>query len=311
MASELAEHVNKMVNEIFDGFTVVLVIEDDISYYSISYDENTCLRFRFSSDFSILYIDRLSTCGDAASGRNGKSLMGLIDRLAASIPNLKYMKLKDASGFIFCGENIELAYLKILTSENADSWYGSLGYKAPTDVPDKIHNKRIRNMTVDEALSDRDRVGQSEHDGFKHQSNKLFPNLDTSKMLVKKYVNEIFNSIHEFKENHYRCTAHEMEKAEFVSSAIKTIGKLLNYYDSSTDAPRLKKPNVSISSGIPGSVSSGIIAGKPYAIMIPAGTGAGFGGRGTKRKCRASRKHASRKYGNSRCKNRRLKCKKV
>ena len=166
-------------------------------------------------------------------------------------------------------------------------------------------------MTVDEALSDRDRVGQSEHDGFKHQSNKLFPNLDTSKMLVKKYVNEIFNSIHEFKENHYRCTAHEMEKAEFVSSAIKTIGKLLNYYDSSTDAPRLKKPNVSISSGIPGSVSSGIIAGKPYAIMIPAGTGAGFGGRGTKRKCRASRKRASRKYGKSRCKNRRLKCKKV
>ena len=293
MASDIANYVNKMVNEIFDGYKVAHFIEDDISYYSISYDENTCLRFRFSSDFSILYIDRLSTCGDAASGRNGKSLMGLIDRLAASIPNLKYMKLQDASGFIFCGENIELAYLKILTSENADSWYGSLGYKAPTDAPDKIHNKRIRNMTVDEALSARDRVGQPEHDGFKHQSNKLFPNLETDKMSVKDYVNEIFNSIHEFKENHYRCTAHEMEKAEFVSSAIKTIGKLLNYYDSSTDAPRLKKPNVSISSGIPGSVSSGTISGKPYAIMIPAGTGAGFGGRrGTKRKRRASRRRS-------------------
>jgi hypothetical protein len=287
MASELADHVNKMVNEIFAKFEVAHFIEADISYYSISYDENTCLRFRFSSDFSILYIDRLSTCGDAASGRNGKSLMGLIDRLAASIPNLKYMKLQDASGFIFCGENIELAYLKILTSENADSWYGSLGYKAPTDAPDKIRNKRIRNMTVDEALSDRERVGQPEHDGFKHQSKLLFPNLDTNKMLVKDYVNTIFDSIHEFKENHYRCTAHEMEKAEFVSSAIKTIGKLLNYYDSSTDAPRLKKPNVSISSGIPGSVSSGTISGKPYAIMIP---GAGFGGRGTKRKRRALRK---------------------
>ena len=83
-----------------------------------------------------------------------------------------------------------------------------------------------------------------------------------------------------------------MEKAEFVSSAIKTIGKLLNYYDSSTDAPHLKKPNASISSGIPGSVSSGTISGKPYASMIPAGTGAGFGGRGrgTKRKRRALRK---------------------
>jgi len=286
MASELADHVNKMVNEIFDEFKVE---KSGISQYKILHGELTCLQFTFFSDFSILYINYLSTCGD---GRNGKSLMELMDRLAASIPNLKYIELQDMSELLFCDAKINLAYLKILTSENADSWYGSLGYKAPTDAPDKIHNKRIRNMTVDEALSDRNRVSQSEYDRFKHQSNELFPNLETDKMSVKDYVNTIFDSIRAFKKHKNQCNIYEIEKAEFVNTIIYALGKLLINGGKKwrEPYPRLKKPNASISSGIPGSVSSGTIDGKPYAIMIPAGTGAGFGGRGTKRKRRALRK---------------------
>ena len=286
MASELAEHVNKMVNEIFAKFKVE---KSGISQYKILHGELTCMQFTFSSDFSSLYINYLSTCGD---GRNGKSLMELMDRLAASIPNLKYIELLDISELLFCNENINLAYLKILTSENADSWYGSLGYKAPTDVPDKIHNKRIRNMTVDEALSDRDRVSQSEYDRFKHQSNELFPNLETDKMSVKDYVNTIFDSIRAFKKHKDQCNIYETEKAEFVNTIIYALGKLLINGGKKwrEPPPRLKKPNASISSGMPGSVSSGTISGKPYAIMIP---GAGFGGRTKKRR-------ASRKRGKSR-----------
>lgn len=202
------------------------------------------------------------------------------------------MELLDISELVFCNEKINLAYLKILTSENADSWYGSLGYKAPTDVPDKNHNKRIRNMTVDEALSDRGRVGQSEYDRFKHQSNELFPNLETDKMSVKDYVNTIFDSIRDFKKHKHQCSPDETEKAEFVNATIYALGKLLINGGKKwrEPPPQLKKPNASISYGMSGSVSSGTISRKPYAIMIPAGTGAGFGGRGTKRKCRASRK---------------------
>ena len=50
------------------------------------------------------------------------------DRLAASIPNFKFIKLQDGSSLFFCDNRIDLASLKILTSENAESWYGSLGY---------------------------------------------------------------------------------------------------------------------------------------------------------------------------------------
>lgn len=128
MASELATRVNKIVNEIFRDFTVE--VNDSLTRYSIYHKtmnpRRTCLMFTFSSDFSSLYINGLLSCGDAASGRNGKSLMELMDRLAASIPNFKFIKLQDGSSLFFCDNRIDLASLKILTSDNAESWYGSL-----------------------------------------------------------------------------------------------------------------------------------------------------------------------------------------
>lgn len=287
---DLEVHVNKMVTELFGS---EFEVEQNGMSYKVSHGENICLYFKFSDDLSSLYIYTLATCGDA---RNGKSLMVLMDRLAASIPNFKHMSLQDASGLVFCRNKIGLAHLKILTSENADSWYGSLGYKAPTDVPDKIHNKRIRNMTVDEAFTDginRQIIDPSKYTDFKKQGSKLFGRLDTDKMSVKDYVNMIVESIHKFKDKP-QCSVAETEKTTFVYSTITELGKLLKY-GTGLD-PLLKKQNVSVSSGIPGSVSSGTISGKPYSIMIPGDIGTGFGGRGTKRKRRTSRKHASRKH---------------
>lgn len=289
MASELATHVNKIVNEIFADFNII--VDDSLSRYSI-YDktdkthETSCLMFTFSSDFSSLYINGLLSCGDAASGRNGKSLMELMDRLAASIPNFKFIKLQDGSSLFFCDNRIDLASLKILTSDNAESWYGSLGYKGPMDVTNKNHNRRIVNMTVDEALSDRAIIDQTKYNQFKAQTKEFFPNLDTTKLTVKKYVNEIFNYISKLKVSQTDCNDDELKKSTFVSSAINALGNLLKHN------VHLKKPNASILSGMQGSVSSGTISGKQYAIMIPGRAGTGFGGRGkTKRKRRASRKH--------------------
>jgi hypothetical protein len=288
MASEIATRVNEIVTEIFRDFTVE--VDDSLTRYSIYHEtmnhRRTCLMFTFSSDFSSLYINGLLSCGDAASGRNGKSLMELMDRLAASIPNFKFIKLQDGSSLFFCDNRIDLASLKILTSENAESWYGSLGYKGPKDVTNKNHNRRISNMTVDEALSDRAIIDQTIHDNFKAQTKEFFPNLDTNRLTVKKYVNEIFNYISKLKVSHKDCNDEELKKSTFVSFAINTLGNLLEH-----DA-YLKKPNASILSGMQGSVSSGTINGKPYAVMIPGRAGTGFGGRGkTKRKRRASRKH--------------------
>jgi hypothetical protein len=162
--------------------------------------------------------------------------------------------------------------------------HGMVLYKGPMDVTNKNHNRRIVNMTVDEALSDRAIIDQTKHDNFKAQTKEFFPNLDTNKLTVKKYVNEIFNYISKLKVSHKDCNDEELKKSTFVSFAINTLGNLLKH-----DA-YLKKQNVSVSSGIPGSVSSGTISRKPYAIMIPGGIGTGFGGRGTKRKRRVSKK---------------------
>ena len=92
---------------------------------------------------------------------------------------------------------------------------------------------------------------------------KLFGHLKTDEMLVKDYVNMIFNSIREFKKD--KCTPDETEKYTFVHKTINALGKLLIHGDE--ECPILKKP-------------------------IRTG--------GTKRKRHASRKHASRKRGKSR-----------
>ena len=262
MASELAEHVNKMVNEIFAKFKVEKIVRSDVTHYLISHGETRCLQITFSDNFSILHINKLETCGDTASGRNGKSLMELMDRLAASIPNLKYIELQDASELVFCGALINLAHLKILTSENAESWYGSLGYKSPTDETDKENNQHVRNMTVDKAFS-YGIIKPSEYDSYKDQKMKFFGDLETDKMSVKDYVNVIFDSIREFK-NPRKCTLNEIEKSTFVHTTINALGKLLIHGGKEwhQQSPILKKP-------------------------IRTG--------GTKRKCRASRKRASRK----------------
>ena len=267
MASELAEHVNKMVNKIFAEFKVEQLLRSDTTHYLISHGETRCLQFRFSGDFSILHINKLKTCGDMASGRNGKSLMELMDRLAASIPTLKYIELQDDSELVFCNETIPLAYLKILTSDNAESWYGSLGYKSPTDEADKIHNQHVRNMTVDEAFS-YGIIDPSDH-SYKAQKMKLFGHLETDKILVKDYVNAIFNSIREFKKD--KCTPDETEKSTFVHATINALGKLLIHGGKKwhEQSPILQKP-----------------------------IRTGFGG--TPKKRRASRKRASRKRSKSR-----------
>ena len=266
MASD-AQHVNKMVNEIFAGFNIVWIVRPDVTHYLISHGQTRCLQITFSDNFSILHINKLATCGDAASGRNGKSLMELMDRLAASIPNLKYIELQDASELVFCGALINLAHLKILTSENAESWYGSLGYKSPTDETDKINNQHVRNMTVDEAFS-YGIIHPSEYDSYKAQKMKFFGDLETDKMLVKDYVNAIFNSIREFKKD--KCTPDETEKSTFVHATINALGKLLIHGGKEwhQQSPILKKP-------------------------IRTG--------GTKRKRRASRKRASRKRASRKC----------
>jgi hypothetical protein len=97
---------------------------------------------------------------------------------------------------------------------------------------------------------------------------KFFGDLETDKMSVKDYVNVIFDSIREFK-NPRKCTLNEIEKSTFVYSTINALGKLLIHGGKEwhQQSPILKKP-------------------------IRTG--------GTKRKCRASRKRASKKHGKSR-----------
>jgi hypothetical protein len=102
--------------------------------YKIKNGSDLCLEFHFiedeDDDGTVLYISKIFKCGD---GKYTREVIKLIETMAKSIPVppwslVKYIKLEDGSSIHVCTVDIDLRYLKILTT--GESWYNSFGYKS-------------------------------------------------------------------------------------------------------------------------------------------------------------------------------------
>ena len=110
-------------------------------YFVSSISGQSCIKFRIGTNF--ISIDDLEKCSNAS----GNDLLKLMDQLAESIPNIKYILLADASRIITkCGTEddpveISMSTLKILTT--GMSWYNSHGYFSKNFEDEKMHNNEI------------------------------------------------------------------------------------------------------------------------------------------------------------------------
>jgi len=167
-------------------------------YYKIKNGRNLCLEFEFIEDEeddggTVLYISKIFKCGD---GQYTRKVINMIEEMAKSIPvppwsRVKYIKLEDGSAIHVCTVDIDLRYLKILTT--GESWYNSFGYKSVNHDANVAHNAVIINKPMHLLLSEL--VDQQYFDqAYINKFKARFPELSTD-LTVKEYVTAMTKAV--------------------------------------------------------------------------------------------------------------------
>ena len=189
--------------------------------YKIKNGRDLCLEFEFIEDEddggTVLYISKIFKCGDGMPLT--RKVINLIETMAKSIPappwsRIKYIKLEDGSSIHVCTVDIDLRYLKILTT--GESWYNSFGYKSVNHDANVAHNAVIINKPMDELLPEL--YDQEYIEEFK----SLFPELSTE-LTVKEYVTAMTKEVP--KSGTRSCTEEQENKAELLFNLVHSIGR--------------------------------------------------------------------------------------
>ena len=190
--------------------------------YKIKNGRDLCLEFEFIEDEddggTVLYISKIFKCSDNMPLT--RKVINLIEEMAKSIPappwsRIKYIKLEDGSSIHVCTVDIDLRYLKILTT--GESWYNSFGYKSVNHDANVAHNAVIINKPMDELLPEL--YDQEYIEEFK----SLFPELNTADLTVKEYVTAMTKEVP--KSGTRSCTEEQENKAELLFNLVHSIGR--------------------------------------------------------------------------------------
>ena len=190
--------------------------------YQIIHDGIVCLNFKLiedeGDDGTVLYVSTLFKCG--GDERTGPALLKLIDKLAESIPRVKYIELQDGSSIHVCTVDIDLRYLKILTT--GESWYNSFGYKSVNHDANVAHNAVIINKPMDWLLSElvvQECIDQKYINKFKAR----FPELNTADLTVKEYVTAMTKAVP--RSGTRTCTKEQEKRASLLFNLVYYIGR--------------------------------------------------------------------------------------
>jgi len=189
--------------------------------YKIKNGRDLCLEFEFIEDEddggTVLHISKIFKCSDNMPLT--RKVINLIEEMAKSIPappwsRIKYIKLEDGSSIHVCTVDIDLRYLKILTT--GESWYNSFGYKSVNHDANVEHNAVIINKPMDELLPEL--YDQEYIEEFK----SLFPELSTE-LTVNEYVTAMTKEVP--KSGTRSCTEEQENKAELLFNLVHSIGR--------------------------------------------------------------------------------------
>ena len=202
--------------------------------YKIKNGRDLCLAFEFIEDEdddggTVLYISKIVKCGDSMPLT--RKVIKLIEEMVKSIPappwsRVKYIKLEDGSSIHVCTVDIDLRYLKILTT--GESWYNSFGYKSLDHDANVAHNANIINKPMGWLLSelvDQEYIDQKYIEKFKVR----FPELNTADLTVKEYVTAMSKAIP--RSGTRTCTKEQEKRASLLFNLVYYIGmsEMLEY----------------------------------------------------------------------------------
>jgi hypothetical protein len=189
--------------------------------YKIKNGRDLCLEFHFiedeDDDGTVLYISKIFKCGDGMPLT--REVIKLIETMAKTIPvppwsRVKYIKLEDGSSIHVCTVDIDLRYLKILTT--GESWYNSFGYKSVNHDANVAHNAVIINKPMDWLLS------ELYDEEYIEEFKAMFPELSTD-LTVQKYVTAMSKEIP--RSGTRTCTEEQENKARLLFILVHSIGR--------------------------------------------------------------------------------------
>jgi hypothetical protein len=217
------------VFEIFSSnFTVTK--NDKNGTYTIENGGDLCLEFKFRQterNETVLFVSKIQKCG--GDERSGNALVKLIDGLAESIPEVKYIVLEDGSSITICRDthwgniDVRLAHLKILT--NGLSWYNSLGYKSLTHDDDVLYNAGIINSHMNKLLPEI--YEKDDLKKFNEKAEMFFPELSTD-MTIKDYITGMLKTLPKDK-TVSKHSEEEINKVVLLSELVQFLGHHLQY----------------------------------------------------------------------------------
>jgi len=192
--------------------------------FKIKNGRKVCLEFEFiededDDDGTVLYISKIVKCGDGMPLT--REMIKLIEEMVKTIPappwsRVKYIQLEDGSSINVCaGQNIDLRYLKILTT--GESWYNSFGYKSLNHDANVAHNAVIINKPMHLLLSEL--VDQQYFDqAYIKKFKARFPELNTADLTVKEYVTAMSKEVP--RSGTRTCTKEQEKRARVLSNLV-------------------------------------------------------------------------------------------
>ena len=167
-----------------------------------------CVKFTIRVAERIIQLNSLLKCSDTGPDGTGTALLTKVETFARQT-GITHIQLSDDSKIYICGNEIDLAYFKILTT--GMSWYNKHGYLSSRHQSDMNANNEVIESPIAEKVSP--------------EITTKFPPSSLNET-VKSYVNRLFTSI---VQQEPTCTKEHIERGKYLQMIVNTLKGQISY----------------------------------------------------------------------------------
>lgn len=167
-----------------------------------------CVKFTMRVQERIIQLNSLLKCSDTGDDGTGTALLSTVETFARQI-GITYITLDDESKIYICGNQIDLAHFKILTT--GMSWYNKLGYFSTRHTSDMRANSAFIASPIATYLT--------------QDITKTFPPASPDET-VQSYVTRIFTSI---RQQEPPCSEEDKARGKYLHMIVKLLKGNISY----------------------------------------------------------------------------------
>lgn len=171
-------------------------------------DPDICVKFTIRVPQGIIQLNSVLKCSDTGDDGTGTALLSKVETFARQI-GITHITLDDESKIYICGNQIDLAHFKILTT--GMSWYNKLGYFSRSHESDMRANSAFIASPIAAHLT--------------QDITNTFPPASPDET-VQSYVTRIFTSI---RQQEPTCTQEDKERGRYLHMIVNRLKGNISY----------------------------------------------------------------------------------